>query len=69
MIDDPIVDEVRKVRNAHAKRFNYDIKAIAADLIKQQETSGHKLVSFPARLSTVVSVIGEPKTEYQAQKK
>jgi len=69
MIDDPIVDEVRKVRNAHAKRFNYDLKAIAADLIKQQETSGHKLVFFPPRLPAGASVIAEPKAEYQAQKK
>jgi hypothetical protein len=34
---DPIVEEVRAIRDAYAKRFNYDIKRIVADLIKKQE--------------------------------
>ena len=36
MWNDPIVEEVRAVRTAHAQKFNYDLKAIAADLKKQQ---------------------------------
>ena len=31
MWNDPIVEEVRNVRNEHAKKFNYDLNAIAAD--------------------------------------
>ncbi len=28
---DPIVAEVRKIRNAHSKKFNYDVRAIFED--------------------------------------
>ena len=33
---DPIVTEVRRVRDQLAKRFHYDVKAICADLMKRQ---------------------------------
>ena len=42
MWNDPIVEEVRKVRNEHAKKFNYNLQAIAADLQKQQRASKRK---------------------------
>jgi hypothetical protein len=32
MQDDPIVEEVRRVREAYAARFNYDLEAIFQDL-------------------------------------
>jgi hypothetical protein len=32
MIDDPIVEEVRRARDELARKFNYDIHAIFADL-------------------------------------
>ena len=50
MKSDPIVDEVRKVREAHAARFNYDLSAICADLKKKEKDSGHLLVSRRPRL-------------------
>ena len=30
-MNDPIVNEVRKYRDEHAKKFNYDLDAIVAD--------------------------------------
>lgn len=36
MADDPIVEEVRKVRDAYAKAFNYNLEAIVDDLIKNK---------------------------------
>ena len=48
-MNDPIVEEVRQAREEHAKQFNYDLKAIFADLRKQQEESERKFVTFPAR--------------------
>ena len=48
-MNDPLVDEVRKARAEHAERFDYDLKAIFADLRKQQEESGREFVTFPAR--------------------
>ena len=35
-MNDPIVDEIRKYRDAHAARFHYDLDAIYRD-IKQRE--------------------------------
>jgi hypothetical protein len=49
MLDDPIVEEGRKVRRAHAKKFNYDLKAIAADLQAQQAAGERKLVVLAPR--------------------
>ena len=48
-MNDPIVDEVRKVRDAHAARFNYDLDAIFRDIKEQERMSGRKFVSFPPR--------------------
>ena len=49
MKPDPIVEEVRKVREAHAAKFNYDLSAICADL-KKKEDSGHLAVSRRPKL-------------------
>jgi hypothetical protein len=46
MKDDPIVEQVRKVRNEHAARFNYDLKAIYRDLKEQELASGRRYVRF-----------------------
>jgi hypothetical protein len=50
---DPIVDEVRRVRDAYAARFNYDLRAIYRDLKNQEKRSGRKIVSY-AESSTEV---------------
>ena len=46
---DPIVDEVRRVRDAHAAMFNYDLDAIFQDIKEQEKMSGLKFVSYPPR--------------------
>ncbi|MFO0925622.1 MAG: hypothetical protein U0736_01115 [Gemmataceae bacterium] len=38
---DPIVEEVRRIRDAHAARFNYDLDAIFRDIKEQERKSGH----------------------------
>ena len=43
---DPIVDEVRRARDAYAARFDYDLRAIYRDLKEQEKRSGRKLVSY-----------------------
>ena len=45
-MNDPIMDEVRRVRGEHAARFNYDLWAIFRDIKEQQKRSGLKFVSF-----------------------
>jgi hypothetical protein len=49
MQPDPIVEEVRKARDAYAQRFNYDLDAICRDLQKKQALSDKKVVSFPPK--------------------
>jgi hypothetical protein len=48
-MNDPIVDEVRRVRDAHAAMFNYDLDAIFRDIKEQEKKSGLKFVSYPPR--------------------
>ena len=43
-LDDEIVAEVRRVRDEHAKKFNYDLDAIIADLRRRERESGRKTV-------------------------
>ena len=50
-MNDPIVDEVRRIRDAHAARFNYDLDAIFQDIKEREKKSGHKFVSGVARLT------------------
>ena len=46
---DPIIAELRAVRDEHAARFNYDVKAIFRDLQARQAASGRTYVRYPAR--------------------
>ena len=49
---DPIVEEVRRARDAYAAKFNYDLEAIVRDLKKQESNSRRELVTYPPRTST-----------------
>jgi hypothetical protein len=46
---DPIVDEVRGIRQEYARQFNYDLHAISADLQKREHQHAKRLVSFPPK--------------------
>ena len=50
-MNDPIVDEVRRVRDAHAARFNYDLDAIFQDIKKREKESGLVFIQGVARQS------------------
>ena len=49
MARDPIVDEVRRVREDLAARYSFDTKAILQAAKKRQGRSAHKVVSFVAK--------------------
>lgn len=49
MIKDPVVEEVRQLRDEYAKQFNYDLEAIYRDLKAQEKKSGRKYVSLPPK--------------------
>ena len=44
MWEDPIVLEVRRVREELAARFDFDVGAIFADIRKRQATLGSRLI-------------------------
>ncbi|MCK5057472.1 MAG: hypothetical protein KAT34_12490 [Candidatus Aminicenantes bacterium] len=50
--NDPIIAEVRKARNAYAKKFNYDIKAMCRDIKKRQAENLDRIVSLPPKRIT-----------------
>lgn len=49
MHSDPIVEEVRRIRQEYARQFNYDLQAMAADLQKREQQHPERLVSFPPK--------------------
>ncbi|MBM3995149.1 MAG: hypothetical protein FJ303_13505 [Planctomycetes bacterium] len=54
MWEDPIVAEVHRTREKLAAQFNYDIKAIFADLMKRQVSLGARLVAPKKRAEQTV---------------
>jgi hypothetical protein len=46
MIRDPIVDEVRAIREQLAARFDFDIRKIVKDAQERQASSQARVVSF-----------------------
>jgi len=44
---DPIVEEIRKIRDDHAARFNYDLEAIFDNFERSQKELGLPLVTLP----------------------
>ena len=50
---DPIVDEVRRAREAYAARVNHDLRAIYRDLKEQEKRSGRPIVSYAQEAAPV----------------
>jgi hypothetical protein len=46
MTRDPIVDEVRRIREEQAAKYGFDVKAILVAAKRRQRRSGRKVVSF-----------------------
>ena len=42
--NDEIVEDVRRIRNENAEKFNYDISAICADIRRKQAESKRKII-------------------------
>lgn len=55
MWKDEIVEEVRKVRDEYAAKFDYDLEAIYKDIKKQEKKSHRKIVSLPAKKAERIS--------------
>ena len=46
---DPIIAELRAIRERYAARFNYDVEAMFRDIRAKQKASGREYVRLPAR--------------------
>lgn len=46
---DEILEEIHKIREEHAKTFNYDLQAICDDLRLKQAESGRRIISSPLK--------------------
>lgn len=51
MWQDEILDEIHRIREEHAKSFNYDLDAMFADWQKKQAESGREVVNLSAKRS------------------
>ena len=49
MWEDPIVTEVRRIRQEHAARFGYDLRKIYREIKEQELQSGRNFVSYSPR--------------------
>lgn len=46
---DPVVEEVRAIRDAYVKQYNYNLEAIYRDLKEQEGKSGWEVISLPPK--------------------
>ena len=46
---DPIIAELRAIRQEYAARFKYDVDAMFRDIRARQEASGREYVRLPSR--------------------
>lgn len=53
MWNDPIVEQIHKIREKHAAKFNYDVRAIVKEYQKLQKQSGKPIVSFTEKKTPV----------------
>ena len=49
MSKDPIVEEIRAIRDTYAKKFDYDTGAIYRNLKNQESQAGRKFISLPPK--------------------
>jgi hypothetical protein len=47
MKKDPIVEEIREIRKAHAKKFDFQLDAICADLKEKEKLCEHPVSLEP----------------------
>lgn len=65
---DPIIAELRAVRDTNAARFKYDVKAIFQDIRAMQEKSGREYMRYPARrVDETYDEAAKPLTSQDAQ--
>ncbi len=56
MFQDEIVEEIHRIREEYSRSFNHDLKAIFADLQKQQAESGREVVTLSRKRGLTYSL-------------
>ena len=49
LLEDPIVKEIREIRNAYARKYDHDLDAICRDLQEKQQRGERRVVSRPPK--------------------
>jgi hypothetical protein len=49
MWKDEVLEELYRIREEHAKSFEYNLRAICDDLRKKQAASGRRIISVPLK--------------------
>jgi len=65
MYQDEIVEEIHRIREEYLRSFNYDLKALFADLQKQQAESGREMVNLSSKRSQSTRWINHEKDSKQ----
>jgi hypothetical protein len=55
MWKDEILEEIYRIREEHAKAFNYDLQAICDDLRQKQAASNRQIISQPLKQPKVLA--------------
>jgi 6-phosphogluconate dehydrogenase len=56
MWQDEILDEIHKIREEHAKSFNYDLEAMFADWQKKQAEGRREVVNLSAKRGLTIQM-------------
>jgi len=66
MRKDPIIEEIHKFREAHARKFNYDLDAIFADL--QEKQAARKNLASLKPVKPAVPCAAEERAVYRIRR-
>jgi len=61
MWQDPIIEEIHKIRQEHAAKFNFNLQAIVKYYQEQQKQSGRNVVSFVKPNKKILSKVDAQK--------
>jgi len=59
MYQDVIVEEIHRIREEYSRSFNHNLKALFADLQKQQAESSRKVVNLSGKRSLTTRWSGQ----------
>jgi len=46
---DPLIKEIRRLKEANAAKYGFDIRVMAEDMRRREKLSGRKVVTLPPR--------------------